>query len=66
MIDHEVLGRVTDQELMRSLRKVAVPMLAELQRRGFTVSMAPTSEAMPEFVFTRAEAEGSSFRPAQA
>jgi hypothetical protein len=57
---------MTDQELMRGFRKVAAPMLAELQRRGFTVLMAPTPDAVPEFVFTRAEAESSTFRPSQA
>jgi hypothetical protein len=66
MTDHEVLGSVTDQELMRGFRKVAVPMLAELRRRGFSVSITPTSDGMPEFVFSRAEAEGSSFKPFQA
>jgi hypothetical protein len=66
MTDHEVLGRVTDQELMRGLRKVAVPMLAELHRRGFSVSIAPTPDSVPEFAFTRAEAGVSTFKPSQA
>jgi hypothetical protein len=67
MPDHDVLGRMSEQDLIRGLRKIAAPMLAELNRRGITVSIASAGEAAPEFVFAK-DGDGGrrSFKPSQA
>ena len=48
MTDHDpVLRKMSDEELINGLRKIAIPMLAELQRRGFVVSVSMSSGGPP-------------------
>lgn len=61
------LGRMTDDELISGLRKVAAPMLAELHRRGVAVSISPSADAAPELLFVPNQAGGrGGIRPSRA
>jgi hypothetical protein len=55
MTHHDVLlGGMGDEELMNGLRRVALPMLAELWRRGITASISGQAGS-PEIRFRQDE-----------